>query len=180
MFKQQRLRTAGIVAASVIGIAVVAAAQSARSAVQPGASADELVNEVRGLRAEFNQAVGSSLRTQLLVARLQIQEQRVNAVGRQLADVQERLASVRQGQAAMVERLAASEEGQQRLPPEDRSDDQIRALKLQQEQIQKREQDLRAQESAASNSLAAEQSRWAQINASLDALERSLADRAPR
>jgi hypothetical protein len=179
MFKQQRLQTAGIAAASLIGIAVVAAAQSGRS-TQSGSSADELLNEVRGLRAEFNQAARGSVRTQLLIARLQIQEQRVNAVGRQLADVQERLASVRQGQAAMVERLAASEEGQQRLPPEDRSDDQIRALKLQQEQIQKREQDLRAQESAASSTLAAEQSRWAQINASLDAIDRSLPDRAPR
>jgi chromosome segregation ATPase len=80
----------------------------------------------------------------------------------------------------MIERLAATEEAQDRLPPDDRSDDQIRALKLQLEQGQKREQDLRAQESAASGTLAAEQSRWTDFNARLDALERSLPGGAPR
>ena len=80
----------------------------------------------------------------------------------------------------MLERLAATEDGQAALPPGDRSDDQVRALKLQLEQGQKREQDLRAQEAAASGTLAAEQSRWTDFNARLDALERSLTGAAPR
>jgi hypothetical protein len=181
MFKQQLFRTAGIVAAVLIGVVAVVTGQSARSAPSVArASLDDLLTEVQGLRTEINQAAGANIRTQLFVARLQLQEQRVNAVVRQLADVQNRLASVQQGQAAMFERLAATEDGQDRLPPGDRSDDQIRALKLQLEQGQKREQELRAQESAVSGTLATEQSRWTDFNARLDALERSLPGGAPR
>jgi hypothetical protein len=171
MFKPRLLPTAVLAIAGVIGLASAGTGQSSRST--PPAP-DELLAELRGLRAEVNQAAGASVRTQLLVARLQLQEQRVNAVARQLEDVRDRLASVQQGQAAMGERLAASEDGQQRLPPEDRSDDQIRALKLQLEQVQKREQDLRSQEAALSARLAAEQARWTEFNTRLDALERSL------
>jgi hypothetical protein len=181
MFKQRLFRTAGVVAAVLIGVVAAVTGQSARSTPSVAtASLDELITEVRELRAEIKQVAGASIRTQLFVARLQLQEQRVNAVARQLADVQNRLASVQQGQAAMIERLAATEEAQDRLPPDDRSDDQIRALKLQLEQGQKREQDLRAQESAASGTLAAEQSRWTDFNVRLDALERSLPGGAPR
>jgi chromosome segregation ATPase len=176
MFKPRLVPTAALVMVGLIGVAAVVAGQSARSAP----ASDDLLAEVRGLRAEFNQAAGGSVRAQLLVARLQMQEQRVNATARQLADVQDRLASVQQGQAAMVERLSVSEDSQQRLPPEDRSDDQIRALKLQIDQVQKREQDLRTQEAALSGALAAEQSRWSEFNARLDALERSLPSPAPR
>ena len=122
----------------------------------------------------MNQAANASIRAQLFVARLQLQEQRVNAVARQLAEVQTRLAAVQQGQAAMRERLTATEEGQARLSPEDRSDDQIRALTLQLEQGQTREQELRAQESALSSAAIAEQFRWTDFNNQLDALERSL------
>ena len=177
MFKQRLVPTAALVVVGLIGVAAVVAGQSARSTPS---SSDDLLAELRGLRAEFNQVAGASVRTQLFVARLQLQEQRVNATARQLADVQDRLASVQQGQAAMIERLSVSEDSQQRLPPEDRSDDQIRALKLQIDQVQKREQDLRTQEAALSVTLAAEQSRWNEFNARLDALERSLPVAAPR
>ena len=176
MFTPRFLTTAAFVVAGSLGVAAVVAGQSARTA----GSGDDLLAEVRALRAEFNQAAGASVRTQLLVARLQLQEQRVLATARQLQELQDRLASVQQGQAALVERLAASEDGQQRLPPEDRSDDQIRALKLQLEQVQKREQDLRAQEAASSGALAAEQAKWTDFNSRLDALERTLPGPAQR
>src|SRR4029077_13444243 len=51
-------------------------------------SSDPLLTEVRALRAELNQAAGASIRTQLLVARLTLQEQRINTISKQLADVQ--------------------------------------------------------------------------------------------
>jgi hypothetical protein len=177
MLKLRLLTAAAMIAAGSIGVVAVVAGQPARAAAGAG---DDLLAEVRALRAEFNQAAGTSVRTQLLVARLQLQEQRVIGAARQLADVQERLASVAQAQAALVERLAASEDGLRRLPPEDQSDDQIRALKLQLEQSTKREQDLRAQEAAASSRLAAEQGKWTEFNARLDALERALPGPSPR
>jgi chromosome segregation ATPase len=180
MFKQRIFRTAGIVAAVLIGVVAAVTGQSPRTPSAGSSPVDELLTEVRGLRMEINQAAGTNIRTQLFVARLQLQEQRVNAVVRQLTDVQNRLASVQQSQAAMQERLAATEDGQAALPLADRSDDQIRALKLQLDQGQKREQELRAQESAVSGALATEQSRWTDFNARLDALERSLPGAAPR
>jgi chromosome segregation ATPase len=178
MFRQRLFQTVGVVAVVLMGIVAIVASQGERPAAR--ASLDELLAEVRGLRAEINQAANASIRAQLFVARLQLQEQRVNAVARQLADVQSRLASVQQGQAAMRERLTATEEGQARLAPEDRSDDQIRALTLQLEQGQSREQELRAQESALSGAAIAEQSRWTDFNDRLDALERSLPAGPPR
>jgi chromosome segregation ATPase len=181
MFKRRLFRTGGAIVIVLVGIGVMAAGREPRQAVQPPpASPNALLDEVRALRAEINKAAGSSIRAQLLVARLQLQEQRVNAVARQLADVQGRLASAQQGQTTMRERLAATEEGQARLPPEDRSDDQVRALTLQLEQGQSREQELRAQESALLSATSAEQSRWADFNGRLDALERSLSAETAR
>jgi hypothetical protein len=175
MFRHRLFRTVGGVAVVLIGIVAIVAGQGVRPAPPAAnASPDELLAEVRELRADINQAASASIRAQLFVARLQLQEQRVNAVARQLADVQSRLASVQQGQAAMRERLTATEEGQARLPPEDRSDDQIRALMLQLEQGQGREQELRAQEAALSGATTTEQSLWMDFSARLDALERSL------
>jgi chromosome segregation ATPase len=165
----------GGVVVVLIGAVAIAAGQGTRPAAS---SSDELLIEVRALRAEINQAAGESIRAQLFVARLQLQEQRVNAVSRQLSDAQNRLATVQQGQAAMRERLRATEEGQARLAPEDRSDDQVRALMLQLEQGQSREHELQAQEATLSNAVIAEQSRWADFNNRLDALERSLPARA--
>ena len=181
MFKRGIFRTAGVVAVVLVGVAAAVAGQSARLAPSAAAaSLDDLLAEVRMLRSEINQAAGASVRTQLFVARLQLQEQRVNAVVRQLAEVRGRLTSAQQGQAIMRERLTATEEGQSRLPPEDRSDDQIRALKLQLEQQQSQEQELRAQEAALSSTVAAEQSRWTDFNNRLDGLERSLPAVTPR
>jgi hypothetical protein len=182
MYRHHRLlSTSGVIAAVVIGVVAVVAGQSARPVpAAPNAASDLLLAEVRALRAEISQAAGTSIRAQLLVARLQLQEQRVNAAARQLSDVQNRLAAAVQGQAAMRARLAVSEEGQARLPVQDRSDDEIRALTLQIEQGQVREQELRAQESALSSAAAAEQARWAEFNDRLDALERALPAGAPR
>ncbi len=175
MFRQRLFRTAGVVTGVMIGIVAVVASQGALPTPSAAkTSSDELLAEVRALRAEINQAASTSIRAQLFVARLQLQEQRVNAVARQLADVQNRLALAQQGQAVMRDRLTATEEGQARLPLEDRSEDEIRALTLQLEQGQSREQELRAQESALSSAAAAEQTRWTDFNDRLDALERSL------
>ena len=48
MFKQRLFRTAGLVAAVLIGVAVVVTGQSARSTPLAGSSLDELLAEVRG------------------------------------------------------------------------------------------------------------------------------------
>jgi hypothetical protein len=52
-------------------------ALAAGTAGQTVSSNDPLLAEVRALRADLNQATGASIRTQLLVARLTLQEQRI-------------------------------------------------------------------------------------------------------
>ena len=51
----------------------------------------DLLAEVRGLRADLNQAAGASMRAQLLVARLSLQEQRITTLGKELTELQAQL-----------------------------------------------------------------------------------------
>src|SRR5262245_26659226 len=53
-------------------------------AERSSATLDDLLSEIRGLRADLGQQSSATLRTQLLVARLTLQEQRINALGGQL------------------------------------------------------------------------------------------------
>jgi hypothetical protein len=115
----------------------------------------------------------------MLVARLQLQEQRVIGAARQLATCRNVLPPLRRRRRRWSSDSRARKKDRASAP-EDQSDDQIRALKLQLEQSTKREQDLRAQEAAATNRLAAEQAKWTEFNARLDALERALPGPSPR
>jgi chromosome segregation ATPase len=166
-----------IVAAVVVAVVVVAllSRQSTGSLQTPAkSSTDDLLNEVRALRAELHQAVSASIRTQLLVARFQLQEQRFNLIARQLTETREEIAKIEQARAFMTAQLKPfgemSEEAQKAFEP----------LKAIVEQGQQREQELRAREAELSAQLAAEQSRWSEFNDRLDAVERELQTRKPR
>src|SRR5262245_23149863 len=69
-------------------VAVVSAVAVGSGQAQRGpATMDDLLVEIRGLRADLAQTAGANTRMQLLVARLTIQEQRVNAVLREYAAI---------------------------------------------------------------------------------------------
>src|SRR6185436_7675898 len=55
------------------------------------ASMDDVVAEVRALRAEMKQSAEASLRAQLLVARLQVEEQRISGLARQLSETEQEI-----------------------------------------------------------------------------------------
>jgi hypothetical protein len=79
-------RATGVLATAVVvaTVSVVAAQSSLTTPTRADASSsDELLTEIRGLRADLQQAAKISIRAQLLVARLQLQEQRINVVGGQ-------------------------------------------------------------------------------------------------
>jgi predicted nucleic acid-binding Zn-ribbon protein len=163
---------------AIAGVVILALA--AGTAGQSVTSNDPLLAEVRALRAELNQAAGASIRTQLLVARLTLQEQRINTVSKQLADVQ----MLRTGNDAGVAQMSARQKqiedqlsGQ--LPAEARQqlDREIAAVKAPMTQMQRRSQELQAQESALSGQLASEQSRWIDFNSRLDQIETEIRDR---
>ena len=165
----------------VIGVGIVAlsAAVPGQTPTAAPSALDALLAEVRGLRAEVHQATSASIRTQLLVARLSLQEQRINGVAKQLTDVQTQRAGIEGPTAQFDQRLTRLEE-LVRSPstrPEDRRDleQELESMKLARADTRQRVQRLVNQESAFSAQLATEQSRWVEFNDRLDQIEREIA-----
>jgi len=76
-----------LAAAAVAGAAVVSG-QSPRGA----ATLDDVVTEIRALRADLKQSTRAGTEMQLLTARLSLQEQRIAVLSNQRNDVSSRLA----------------------------------------------------------------------------------------
>ena len=175
-----RLLSAIATTCVLAGAAGIVFGQEPRAADAGAPTLNALLTEVRGIRAELNQAASASLRAQLLVARLQLQEQRINVVSAQLAEArrlvlpQEAKESEKamelkrfEGFGAEPGSLFSSDERQaiaERIPQLKEELAQIRGHLLR----------LRAQETEFADLLASEQTRWVEFNSRLDELERSL------
>lgn len=170
------LRKVGLVVCLCTGIGVALRAQGTR-APDGGSPYDALFAEIRALRTEINQFAAASIRMQLVVARLQLQEQRVLMAGRQLERAQNALTEIRlanAGERARVEQLEKSlsrstAQGQIQIQQA------IVESKAQIEKQEKRQQELQLSERELVNTLNNEQVRWIEFSDRLDALERSTA-----
>ena len=168
---------------AVIVVGVIALV--AGTAGQTTSSNDPLLlAEVRALRADLAQAAGTSIRTQLLVARLQLQEQRITSVAKQLEETRVQLASMPGGVLQIEQELQQLDE-QSRDPnaPAERRRDIERAVpetKARLADMQRQIAALTDRESTLAATLAGEQSRWVDFNSRLDEIERELAQRAVR
>lgn len=140
----------------------------AQQSADPADPVAALTSEVRALRTEIAEMARSSIRLQLLVARLQLQEQRILYLDRQRSDIAGNLAGVQQ-QRIQVESMTKM--FGKDLP----KDGPFEGIKQQVALLQTQEQELRAQENDLLNSLAAEQARWNDLSGRLEELERSLA-----
>ena len=153
----------------VVFIAGTALAQN-RPAPQAAPAADPiaaLTSELRALRAEIAETARANIRLQLLVARLQLQEQRIIYLDRQRNDMSARLAGIQQQRMALegaVKMFGGS------APDNDVAD----GIKAQLAAQQTQERDIRAQENDLLNSIAGEQARWSDLSNRLEELERSL------
>ena len=82
-------------AIALIAILVVAVTGGVTGQQRPApsraATLDDLLEELRAFRSELRNSSATSLRGQLLLARLQLQEQRVNTIWRQLSEVEDKL-----------------------------------------------------------------------------------------
>jgi predicted nucleic acid-binding Zn-ribbon protein len=169
-------RWIGIVAVGIVGLGAAVPGQTQTAA--PSAI-DALLSEVRGLRAEVHQAAGASIRTQLLVARLSLQEQRINGVAKQLTDVQTQRAAIEGPTAQFDQRFAQLEElvRSPSTPPDQHRqfEQELDSMKMVRGDMRQRLQRLVNQESAFAAQLATEQSRWVEFNDRLDQIEREIA-----
>jgi chromosome segregation ATPase len=169
----------GIAVVAAAGLVTMAASRTANPQAPPSPNpADALLAEVRGLRNDLNQAAGASIRTQLLVARLQLQEQRTNTVARQLSDVQAQIST--SGLAPMVARMRQLESMLRgALPQEERTsaEQEMAELRTAMEDAQRRADALAAQEATLSNAFGTEQARWLELSERLDQIERDIARR---
>src|SRR5687768_16058431 len=108
------------------------------------ATLDDLLTEIRGLRADLNQSTTGSVRAQLISARLALQEGRINTLAGQLADVRQQLSAA---QGAMAP-IAAQMKQFQDQDPTRPVDEPFRSLFA---GMQKNEQSLRSQEAELVN-----------------------------
>ena len=156
---------------------LVVSAQSTRPAESSDAAVAALVTELRAIRSELADASQRSLRFQLLLARLQLQEQRIVSLDRQRADVLKTLmdtatmAAMFSTQFEQAARSCESVTGAEQKECES----QLATIKATTTSHQAREQQLRNQEADLMQAIAAEQGRWSDFSARLDELERALA-----
>jgi len=165
---------------AILGIvaALVLAASVSGQGRQPATPTDELLTEVRALRADINNAAKSEMRAQLLGMRLQLQEQRIGVVSGQLAEVQERLRANAQTQATLASQLKVFPWAADAAPQYEVAEGFAQILapfKAQQAELERADQRLKNEEAELQRQLAVEQSRWAGFNAQIEELERAAA-----
>jgi chromosome segregation ATPase len=158
-----------------LAIAGVASGQGQR----PDATLDELVVEVQALRAEMNQAAAASIRAQLLVGRLQMEDQRIAGVVRELDAVQADLATSAQTRAEAATTLKALEEAVLSATNDVReeAEKRLNGAKAAAQQVDRRQQALKRRASTLAKELEENQARWQDINERLENFEQSMASR---
>jgi hypothetical protein len=158
---------------------LLAQAPAAARAETGDAAIAALVAEVRALRADLAAASRNQLRAQLLLGRVQMQEQRLAYLDKQRADTAAALAAQTQMTAMFGAGMPGPNEDPCATMPggaEARRDcvANFTQKRQQVEELRAREAQLRAQESELANALSAEQARWSEFNSRLDELERTI------
>jgi uncharacterized protein (DUF1499 family) len=114
----------------------------------------------------MKQAAENTIRTQLVTARLTLQEGRLSTLAAQLNNVRQQLAQSQLTLAPFAAQLKQAQESNSEI---------LTPLRNMVEQVQKRDRELRAQETELDRLVASEQDRWTDFNSRLDAIERTLA-----
>ena len=159
-----------VIAPMVMGAALLTG-QAPASAPRP-ASMDDVVAEVRALRAEMKQTADASLRAQLLVARLQVEEQRIAGLARQLSETEQQMRALEGARNPMLEQMIKQFDQE---PREAGEPDMFAGIRAQLEKIQNGDPVLNERQASLSRQLADEQARWVAFNAQLEALEKRMA-----
>ena len=163
----------------VVGVAGRAAGQQRTPPTVAPASGDEILNELRALRTELRESSAASLRAQLLVARLQLQEQRINTVWRQLSEVEDKIEANEKGRVLPEQmfKMMGLEPGAE---PSKEMAPMVEMFKNQMAASERTDSDLKLRQAELMQLMTQEQSRWAAFNAQLEALEKAVTAIAPR
>ena len=157
-----------------LSVAVTAEAQSQARSDVASTTMEEVLAELRALRAEMNRAAAAGLRAQLLVARLVLQEQRLASIGRELTDVQEKLqANDRTRPVANMLQSIGKEPEETRPGQSPEPNFFLDMIRGQAAELEKSDQQLKDRYGELSRLLADEQARWTSFNAQLEALEKA-------
>ena len=164
---------------ALCGAAVLVASQQQRPSDSSEAAVSALVAEVRALRADLAESAQRSVRSQLLLGRLQMQEQRLTYLDRQRSEVTATLMQQTTITAGIASQVRTMESCDLSQDPKLRRECELMAenFKRQLSGQLKMEQQLRARESELVNTVATEQALWSDFNARLDELERVLTRR---
>jgi hypothetical protein len=180
------LRTSHLTLAAAIALTLgVVTAPFAQTGAPPSpqrGSMEELLAEVRGLRAEIRQASDTSIRAQLLVARLQVQEQRIASLNRRLVDVERQRSENERSRSAITAQMGIFAKAQEGQSPTEREEFEqvLGPIKAQMALMDKTETDLQTQHTYLTGLIADEQSRWTTFNAMLDELAKPVEARTKR
>jgi chromosome segregation ATPase len=170
-------RFLGIAALLLIAAVTTFAARGSAQAQQPSGPdvLPALLQEVKGLRAAMEQMATANAHAQLLVGRLQLQENRMNSMIRRLDTVRDERAKAQATYDQIVgamKTLAADRSPND--PPQEERDDALGQFRRQIDSAKAAVDRWASEETQLTGDLTAEQSRWIDINQRLDELERSL------
>jgi chromosome segregation ATPase len=134
-------------------------------AQRPQATLDELLGEIRDMRADVNRVAAASVRIQIVIARVTLQGLRMGAAAQRLASVRQQLAESRLRLAPSIDQIKpALETNSEILAP----------LRYTVQQEQRRNRELKEEESELVRAVDSEESRWSELNSQLEELERVL------
>jgi outer membrane murein-binding lipoprotein Lpp len=140
-------------------------------------STDEVVREVRALRTEIHQMAETSLRAQLLLARLQVEEQRIAGLARELSETQAQVRALEGVRNPFVTQMLTN---LSEHPPDNGEPNLFAGVKAQLEKIENGDPVLNERQARLSHLLSEEQARWTTYNTQLEALEQRTTATEPR
>jgi chromosome segregation ATPase len=160
-----------------VGLGATVAAQGTGAPDVMGA----LLTEVRGLRVAMEQMASAGPRVQLALGRLQLQEQRLNTMLRRAETVRDSIVGAEKVHTEMHARLSsldlALKRGDMPVEERDQMSHMAEGLKKSLGGAAMDVQRLQAEEAQLQQQIALEQARWADINRTLEDLERALGKR---
>lgn len=170
-----------VIAGMLLTVAPISRAASQTSNTDVSSA---LLGEVRLLRATIERIVSVGASGQLILGRLQLQEQRVNAVAERLERTRAELAETRERQQEVEESVARytamladgpARPRQSHEPNFEQMQSMLDDFKSAMGDLAESTRRLTAEEAAIASQLAAEQAVWADLSRRLDEAERMLA-----